>query len=1161
MRLNSTFRRYLLGAGAIALACLSAALFADGILDFGTHVSPLWPPAGIALAVLILYGHKHWVGVAIGMLVYNLLALPGSPRSGPVPVELVAMAMAGSQTLGAIVGNRLFHRLHLCPSLRTARDVLGFITVAVILSPVVHASISTFITCFSGMTNWQEFGVRWGTIWLGDGIGILVMTPLLLTWLNNACPGRLGLRSLPGACKHNPILRQRILEIVIWLSLLSGMSWFVFLSPSQAEIAHYPLEYLPFPFIVWAALRLGQRGTVLGSLIVSSVAILGAVEQRGPFLAKTHGDLWHAVFLLQTFVGIMTATALLVAAVVVEREQAEERLRQSEERLRGMFECAAIGIGLDDLQGRIVESNPALQRMLGYSRAELHNLTFADFTHPDDLAVDAELFQAMISGQRDYYQLEKRHIRKDGETIWVHLTNSLVRDQDGTPKFTIGMAEDITELKRAEESIQLYANIVKNMQIGLIVWQQEDLNDLSSFRLVNINPAARQILRLPDDAEQLVGERLEKVFPNLMESAFPGIYASVVRAGKVRDLGEVRYGDAIVPDGIYAMKAFPLPHNCLGLVFENITERKQAEEALQQSEARFRVIAETAACAVLVYQGPRLRYANPATEQITGYSRKELLAMDFWDLAHPDYRDLVYQRGLARQRGEPVPSRYEIKILTKQGTERWVDFTAGVISFEGKPAGLATAYDISDRKQAEAKLLMVADRERLFSEIGSRIRRSLDVEEILQTTVQEVRKFLQADRVFISCFDEDLRCQAVAESVDPQWKSILGWEISGQEVAEIRALFEPNRLRIVNDTAAMTKTPFLTEYYQRAQVKAGMGIALRLDGSMFGVLIANQCSAPRRWQPFEIDLLEQLATAVEIAIQQGQLYCRVQNLAANLERQVEERTAELQQRMQELQNTSQVKDLLLHAVSHDLRTPVQGMLMVLNRLRGKCNDCETVTVSRSMLDRMIQSSDDQLQLLNALRDKQSQDEPNISLEYKPTHLTTILNTTLDGLEPLLLQNQVTVQNQFATNLPIIQADPNCLQQVFENLLMNVIEHNLPGVTITLKAIVVAPPETDADATTEQSPNASNLVDECSLRSPVIYCSVEDTGVGMEQQQCDRLFQPYVRSLDNRRRTGIGLGLHRCRLIITAHGGQIGVSSEPDVGSKFWFTLPLKRILP
>ncbi len=140
----------------------------------------------------------------------------------------------------------------------------------------------------------------------------------------------------------------------------------------------------------------------------------------------------------------------------------------------------------------------------------------------------------------------------------------------------------------------------------------------------------------------------------------------------------------------------------------DITERKRAEEALRVSEMKFRTLAETSAAAIFIDRGTRFVYVNSALEEITGYSRKELLAMDLLDVIHPDFRELVKDRGEARLRDERVPPRYEIKVLTKSGEERWVDVTASLIEFEGEPAVLGTAFDVTDRKQAEETIKHMA---------------------------------------------------------------------------------------------------------------------------------------------------------------------------------------------------------------------------------------------------------------------------------------------------------------------------------------------------------------------------------------------------------------------------------------------------------------------
>ena len=800
-----------------------------------------------------------------------------------------------------------------------------------------------------------------------------------------------------------------------------------------------------------------------------------------------------------------------------------------ENRFRAIFEGTAIGIGLDDLDGRIVESNSALQTMLGYSHQELASMTFSQFTHPDDVAIDEELFGEMIAGDRNSYQIEKRHLNKDQQLRWVRLTNSLVRDEANHPRYTIAVAEDITALKQAQESIQLYSDIVKRMQLGLLVWQMPDLNDVQSLRLVECNPAARQILQITATHEELIGQPLAALFPELLGTDIPAIYAEVIRSGQGRDLCEGCYGDT-TSQRIFAMKAFPLPNHCIGLVVEDITQRKQAEDALQHSEARFRVVAETAACMFLIFQGNALRYANSAAETISEYSRDELMSMTFWDSVHPDFRDMVRDRGLARQSGATLPNRYEFKILTKSGNERWLDATAGLITLEGNPAVLATGYDITERKQAEEQLQLAADRERLLWEISLRIRSSLNLEEILQTTVAEVRQFLQADRVVIGSFEPGVCCRTIAESVGDHWNPALGWEIEACKIAEIKQLFEPDTVRVIHNTEQVEKTAFVWDYYTRCQVKADMGIPIMLNGEMFGVLAVNQCSAPRHWQSFEVDLLKKLGTQVEIAIQQGQLYQQLIALTSNLESQVEDRTVELQRRMQELQNLNEVKDLLLHAVSHDLRTPIQGTLMVLNHLRSK--DCESVSVTRSMLDCMISSSDRQLSLLNSLMEAHADTQATLTLNRELIDLSQVFEQAIATQAALLSKNEATIVNQIPLDLPPINADPIKLQQVLENLLANAVKHNPPDRTITLTATFAH----------ETYPNC-------------LYCTVTDDGTGMTQAQCDRLFQLYARGLDQPHLTGIGVGLYRCHQIISAHAGKIGVHSKPGQGATLWFTLP------
>ncbi len=132
---------------------------------------------------------------------------------------------------------------------------------------------------------------------------------------------------------------------------------------------------------------------------------------------------------------------------------------------------------------------------------------------------------------------------------------------------------------------------------------------------------------------------------------------------------------------------------------------RRAEATLRESEKKFRMLADTAAAAIFIYRDTGFCYVNSQSQRLTGYTQEELLRMHFWDVVHPDYRDMIRVRGTARLQGGDIPPRYEFKIVTKGGEERWVDFTSGTIEFEGRPSALGTAYDITGRRNLEAQLL------------------------------------------------------------------------------------------------------------------------------------------------------------------------------------------------------------------------------------------------------------------------------------------------------------------------------------------------------------------------------------------------------------------------------------------------------------------------
>jgi PAS domain S-box-containing protein len=173
-------------------------------------------------------------------------------------------------------------------------------------------------------------------------------------------------------------------------------------------------------------------------------------------------------------------------------------------------------------------------------------------------------------------------------------------------------------------------------------------------------------------------------------------------------------------------------------VVEDITKRKRAEDALRESEEKFRVLAETSPVSIMVYQGEKHVYVNPAATLLIGYTEQDFLEMKFWDWVHEDFKEQVRSYGLARQKGEPVPSQYECKCVTKSGEEKWVVLSAGQIEYKGAPAGIASIFDITERKRMEEELRHA--REELEKRVEERTTDLRNANELLEREVAVRRR-------------------------------------------------------------------------------------------------------------------------------------------------------------------------------------------------------------------------------------------------------------------------------------------------------------------------------------------------------------------------------------------------------------------------------------
>jgi two-component system sensor histidine kinase/response regulator len=266
-----------------------------------------------------------------------------------------------------------------------------------------------------------------------------------------------------------------------------------------------------------------------------------------------------------------------------------------------------------------------------------------------------------------------------------------------------------------------------------------------------------------------------------------------------------------------------------------------------------------------------------------------------------------------------------------------------------------------------------------------------------------------------------------------------------------------------------------------------------------------------------------------------------------LQQQLQAQNQQLQQEIRDRKQAEQSLRFLLHAVSHDLRNPVTGMLMVLKNLlkAGEAEGTEEaglqsipyslphppcIPVPRSILERMVESGDRQLNLINSLLEAHTIEIHGMELHCEPMQLSTLVTSIVQDLQPLLAKNQATLVNQVPKELPLISGDPTQLWRVVENLVGNALKHNPPGLSLSISARV---------------------------EDNYICCCITDNGVGIPPDQSTQLFELYKRGINARHTHGLGLGLYLCRQIIIAHGGNIGVESHSGKGSTFWFTVPLQ----
>jgi PAS domain S-box-containing protein len=329
---------------------------------------------------------------------------------------------------------------------------------------------------------------------------------------------------------------------------------------------------------------------------------------------------------------------------ITERKRAEEALRQSEERFRSVFHNAFVGMAIVNPEGHVVEANEPFCRFLGYSREELIGRHFTEFTHPEDMSIDSDLYAALLDDERLSYSIDKRYMRK-GEVVWGRLSVSLIKDEAGQLENTIVVREDITE-------------------------------------------------------------------------------------------------------------------------------RKRAEEALRGGEEKYRMLVENANEAIFVVQEERLKFVNRKVLEILGYTQEEITSRPFSDLIHPEDREMVLDNYLRRLRGETVPSTYAFRVIDKDRNTRWVELGAVKIDWEGKPATLSFATDITERKRAEGEMGLLQEQFRYSQKMEAVGRLAGGVAHDFNNLLTVIRGYSEL-------------CLGKLEEADPLWRKVKGIQRASEQGARL----------------------------------------------------------------------------------------------------------------------------------------------------------------------------------------------------------------------------------------------------------------------------------------------------------------------------------------------------------------------------------------
>ncbi|NER03201.1 MAG: GAF domain-containing protein, partial [Okeania sp. SIO3C4] len=431
------------------------------------------------------------------------------------------------------------------------------------------------------------------------------------------------------------------------------------------------------------------------------------------------------------------------------------------------------------------------------------------------------------------------------------------------------------------------------------------------------------------------------------------------------------------------------------------------------------------------------------------------------------------------------------------------------------------------KKEVQARTAEIQEqleRDRLLAKIALRIHQSLDIDDIINAAVTEVQQFLKTDRVVLFQIEPSKAAKIVAESVEKNCSSWMG-ETFSSECLMSNLKMNQNKIQAVSD---ITQTNLSTEKIielQEKQVKACLIVPISQDGQLRGLMCTQECSEIREWQQSEIDLLKQLATQLAIAIQQAQLYQQVQTLNTDLEKQVQDRTAELQQKVKELQQLNILKDDFLSTVSHELRTPLSNMKMAIHMLKV-FPISERGQQYLGILDTECKR---EINLITDLLDLQRLEGGTALIPIDTIDLASWLPTIIDPFKSRARERQQTLKVKFPRKIPQIVSNNNSLGRILAELLNNSCKYTQNGGEI--KFVVECNQKKSSKKSLKETPSTIKFL----ISNPS----------EIPESELPKIFNKFYRvpNADPWKQGGTGLGLALVKKLVEQLNGNILVSSS------------------